>query len=198
MNITEKGKLITVHELKQIKREKGLGYFYIIEYGNGVKIGNTDNPYNRYKTIEHLALHYGDTAIGRMFLSYAHSNYIQNERLLHKHFSYCRLYGDKSERFDIKFDETINSLPDIKLKSQIEEEYDERKMRETAKFFWRITNNTAGLELIDKLEKIEIEEGIVDLLEELNIKAEQIRGAKSLDDVRAVILERINAQTYPS
>ena len=85
------------------------GYVYIIEYGEGIKIGCSKQPSKRINAIKSHARNYSDIIIGRIAVSTEHTNYKENEEMLHKHFGSFR--KAKSEIFRISFGEALSSLP---------------------------------------------------------------------------------------
>lgn len=105
-------KLYTYNKLKGIKQIKKSGFVYCIDYHNGnVKIGCTNNPRKRYKTLSNNAGNYGNYPLGKIWLSERCSNYRQIEKYLHKIFSEHRI--PNTELFKINFNEfgnIINSL----------------------------------------------------------------------------------------
>lgn len=99
-------------EIKNIEQEnknKYTGFFYILEWDNFVKIGSTKNPYQRLMALKRSAETYGQSQLGRIAFSVPHTNYKINEKKLHKNFSMHR--KEKSELFDLSFDEVVSNLP---------------------------------------------------------------------------------------
>ena len=103
------------------KNNKGtyLGFFYVLEYGDLVKIGSTKNPYQRISALMREATNYNNHAIGRFALSEPHTNYTENEKILHKAFASCRKTG--TELFDISFDEVVGNDIELEYKDETEE-----------------------------------------------------------------------------
>lgn len=88
-------------QLKEVKPdEKWQGFFYVVEYGDFVKIGSSINPYNRYITLKKQA-QYGLQKMGRIAISCSHTNFRQNEHKLHTHYSEARIEG--TELFRLPF-----------------------------------------------------------------------------------------------
>lgn len=109
-------KVVNEFELKQLENEiknSYLGVVYILQYGENVKIGSTNQPFTRYKTLKHNAEDYGNVKIGKISLSEAHTNYRRNESELHKIFRDYRRLG--TELFNISFDNAIEKLGNIEL-----------------------------------------------------------------------------------
>ena len=101
-------------ELRKIEKENTgdyTGFFYILEYGDLVKIGYTKNPYQRVMALKRNAENYGDLKLGKIALSIPHTNFSENEKKLHKKFSAYRKSG--SELFDLDFQEIISKVSDI-------------------------------------------------------------------------------------
>ena len=89
------------------------GHFYVVEYGDAVKIGSTNNPYNRYSAFVREGEKYGKAKIGRFAVSPRHTNYRENEKALHKIYADRRRQG--TELFDIRFEDAIKIPPEIEL-----------------------------------------------------------------------------------
>lgn len=86
-----------------------IGYIYILEYGDKkVKIGFSAKPYQRVMALKRNAEKYGNYKLGSIAISPAHTNYRDNEKILHKHFQEYR-DGD-SELFSLTLQETLSSL----------------------------------------------------------------------------------------
>lgn len=109
LKIFEKEELTKLKEVcKQTPEDRG--YFYLLEYGNRIKIGCSKNPYKRYCTLKREAEAYGNSKLGRIAISSPHTNYSQNEVLLHKVFSEKRVTG--TELFNLNFEDAIAGIPD--------------------------------------------------------------------------------------
>lgn len=96
-----------------------LGYVYVIEYGEGVKIGHSTNLQARYKQITSNAKNYADVAVGRIAFAIAHTNHKENESILHKHFAEKR-HG-KSELFTLTLEEFLENVPVLQFKDDSED-----------------------------------------------------------------------------
>lgn len=94
------------------EKQHGVGYFYLVEINNDVKIGCTQNPIQRYNTLEREIVKYGGGTIGKMALSQPHGNYQENEKHLHNYFSRYRVDGTELFIGDLNF--FINNLPELK------------------------------------------------------------------------------------
>ena len=111
-----------VKELERANRNNYIGFYYFLEWGNVVKIGCSKKPYQRLLALKRTAK-YGGLCIGRIGISQGHTNYAENEKILHKHFADYR--KNDTELFSISFIDAVNSIPsDIVLK-------DETKKKET-------------------------------------------------------------------
>ena len=59
-----------------------LGFIYFLEYGENIKIGYSRKPSNRMKQLKNQA-EYGKIKLGNVAISKPHTNYRENEKLLH-------------------------------------------------------------------------------------------------------------------
>nr|DAW77786.1 MAG TPA: hypothetical protein [Caudoviricetes sp.] len=98
-----------VRTIEQNKSSPYVGFFYILEWDNYIKIGCTSNPYQRIITLKHQAEKYGNVIIGRYVLSVPHTNYQENEKLLHKKFDSYRIKG--TELFSLNLDIVVKNIP---------------------------------------------------------------------------------------
>lgn len=106
-------------ELKKCKKDNDyMGFFYAIEYGDLIKIGSTNNPYQRVMTLKRQAEKYGNTKIGNLVLSKQHTNYSENERQLHAYYKNKRKKG--TELFNITISEFCENISktNIEYKNQ--------------------------------------------------------------------------------
>ena len=95
------------------------GYVYAIEYGHGVKIGCTTKLKSRIKSIKRDAKNYSDLHAGAFAYSQPHTNYRENEKLLHKFFEADRV--KRSERFSFSLCSFLDNLPLIKFRDESNE-----------------------------------------------------------------------------
>lgn len=100
----------SVRTVEKENKDKHTGFFYILEWDNITKIGSTKRPYQRIMALKRSAENYGNSKIGRATISVPHTNYVENEKLLHKVFEKSRKKG--SELFDISFEEVLSKIPD--------------------------------------------------------------------------------------
>lgn len=106
----EFGEVRTVEE----NRKEFMGFFYVIEYGDLVKIGSTKNPYQRLSQIKRQALKYADIKIGNIAISKQHTNYRDNESKIHKLLSDYR--KDGTELFNISFEMAVKVIENSDIK----------------------------------------------------------------------------------
>lgn len=85
-----------------------MGFYYILEYGNCIKIGSSKSPYTRLRQLRRQAEKYGNTSIGRMALSINHTNYRENEKVIHEIFKEYKI-GD-TELFNINLEDFIEKF----------------------------------------------------------------------------------------
>ena len=112
-----------IKELKENSKKSELGYFYILEWDNGVKIGSTKRPVQRIQAFMQTAEKYGNAVLGRVAFSIPHINYKGNEAILHQYFSDFRMNG--TELFSIDFDRVISNIPDnLEYEKEIERNHD--------------------------------------------------------------------------
>lgn len=107
-------KIFPPNSIKEIKDEYKdaddyLGYFYIVEYNDYVKIGSSRNLPQRYLSIKRECEKYNNGKIGRIAISkIAHTNYKENEVYLHNYFSQNRI--NNTELFNLIFDDVISQI----------------------------------------------------------------------------------------
>lgn len=115
--ISNELKIFAEDELNQLKeiesnnKNKYTGFFYVLEYGDWIKIGSTKSPYTRITTLKSNAEKYGNTTTGRIIISSPHTNYIDNEKKLHTFFSEYRKPG--TELFNLSLDEALGEINNI-------------------------------------------------------------------------------------
>ena len=88
-----------------------LGYVYFVEYGKHVKIGCTKNPIKRLGSLYSNAKSYHDIELGRIYITPKHTNYRENESILHSYFINKR--KENSELFSITIEDAIDSISKI-------------------------------------------------------------------------------------
>lgn len=82
------------------------------------------NPLERLRTLSSNAKLYHDVVLGRIYITPMHTNYPENERILHRHFALRR--KDNSELFSISIEEAIGSIAEIPL-SFLDESAEKKK-----------------------------------------------------------------------
>lgn len=106
----------SISDIKEIQKNKSteyMGFFYVLEYDDCVKIGCTRNPYERIRTLVHDAEKYGKSHTNRVAISLEHTNYRENEKFLHKLFASYRKLG--TELFNITFDEAVSTIKNVDI-----------------------------------------------------------------------------------
>lgn len=112
----------SVEDFPKIRdNDHSLGFVYVVEHGDMVKIGFTANPHDRFLVKYKPAFQRGYEA-GRVFISPAHRQYIETEHALHKSFADLRISG--TELFKIKFSENIPTMMCMALETN--DFYDKR------------------------------------------------------------------------
>ncbi|WP_029423510.1 GIY-YIG nuclease family protein [Alicyclobacillus macrosporangiidus] len=94
-----------------------LGFVYVVEYGSFIKIGKTQNPHQRMKSIKSVGRNYGDTTIGRILVSRPHTNFNENERSIHEALSHHRVRG---ELFAMTLDEFMAGKFGLTFRDDVE------------------------------------------------------------------------------
>lgn len=94
-------------EIKDFQKEKPnavMGIVYAVECDKGYcKIGMSSIPADRTFTIKHYISDYMQFPVNRIMISKWHTNYKENEKILHEHFSNCRI--PNTELFMVGADE---------------------------------------------------------------------------------------------
>lgn len=102
------------YELEKIKAiEKNIkssyvGFIYILEYGKNIKIGHSKKPSTRIKSLKNQA-RYNDCKLEKIAISKPHTNYINNERLLHEYFKQYRI--SETELFSMTLQQALSEFP---------------------------------------------------------------------------------------
>lgn len=109
MRIFDRCDISKLKDYETAVEETQTGCFYILEVDNIVKIGSTLHPFRRFESLRQTLEKYSDRKIGRFAVSIPHSNYYENERMLHTYFAYKR--KPTTELFNMTFEETICKLP---------------------------------------------------------------------------------------
>lgn len=101
-----------VDNLKQIEdmiTNRYVGFIYILEWDDMVKIGCTTKPCQRFVALKNQAEKYGNVQLGRVVISKEHTNYKKNELKLHQHFREYRVDG--TELFKVSMEQVISEIP---------------------------------------------------------------------------------------
>ena len=87
------------------------GFVYAVEFGIGIKIGHTNNIVKRVTSFERDIRNYSNRCIGAIVFSQTHTNHLDNERILHKHFKKYR--PGKAELFKLTLADFCRDLPHL-------------------------------------------------------------------------------------
>ena len=93
-----------------------IGYVYVLEADNIVKIGKTMNIQSRLRELKYSLKEYGGKELNRIAISVLHKNYGKTEKYLHSFFSQYR--KGNTELFDIDFDTVLEQMPDLHLQTE--------------------------------------------------------------------------------
>lgn len=98
---------VSLDELKEIERNRDgeTGFVYLLQYGNGIKIGCTKRPYSRIMNWINMANNYSDVGAGDIYISIPHYKYSKSEKAIHKFFKEKRI--PKTELFKISMEEAV-------------------------------------------------------------------------------------------
>lgn len=94
------------------------GYIYAIEYGSCIKIGHSRKPHQRINALLSQAKNYAGIELGWFIISKPHTNYMENERLIHTFFKSKRTSG---ELFSITLEHFLNNLPELRFLDETED-----------------------------------------------------------------------------
>ena len=94
------------NEEEYVKEHKSSGVCYLLEVDNCVKIGCTSDPKTRYKALKHSIEKYGNSKIGRFYITKQCINYKEVESIIHNHFSDSR--KNKTEIFNLSIEDVLN------------------------------------------------------------------------------------------
>lgn len=98
------------NKIEEIKKERKMdyyGYVYALEWGNTVKIGQTINFKERLTALKCTA-RYANAKIGKIAISIPHSNYIENEKRLHKIYNRQRI--ENTELFKTNLSDVATTM----------------------------------------------------------------------------------------
>ena len=108
MKVFELKDLNLIQQIEKSHSNSYMGFVYILELGNMVKIGSTYQPYQRLIALKRQAEKYGNIELGKFALSKEHTNYIENENMMHEHFKKFR--KDGTELFNISMECAIEKF----------------------------------------------------------------------------------------
>lgn len=91
-----------------------MGIVYACEYGENVKIGSSGEPYSRLTTLIRNAEKYGGLSIGAFAITPLHTNFRDNEKLLHSFFANSRVEG--TDLFSISLQQAIDKAKKLELR----------------------------------------------------------------------------------
>ncbi len=138
-------KLIEFHPLnieklqeiqRLIKEFEFMGVVYFLEYGDALKIGSTKLPYTRFSQLLQNAKNYANKSVGRFLITMPHTNYLENERKIHRYFHYSR--SGNFELFSMCADDFLSHFYNIGLDFENRSEEMELIAEEKVKFFKKI------------------------------------------------------------
>lgn len=93
-------------KIKDFQKEKPnsvVGIIYVIGYNNSFcKIGMSSLPADRTLALRHYISDYMQMSVDKIAISSWHTNYKQNEKLLHENFSSCRIPNTELFSCDIQ------------------------------------------------------------------------------------------------
>lgn len=101
-----------IDNLKQIEdmvTNRYMGFIYILEWDDMVKIGCTTKPCQRFVALKNQAEKYGNVQLGKVAISKEHTNYKKNELKLHQYFREYRVNG--TELFKTSMEQVISEIP---------------------------------------------------------------------------------------
>jgi hypothetical protein len=115
-NITNS--LFLIKEIEKFQNNnKFLGFFYIIEYNDYIKIGSTMNPTNRISDLKNQAISH-KRLIKKIILSKPHFNFLENEKYL---LNSVKEYLINGEYFNTTFDNIKHYINDLSFNVDIKQ-----------------------------------------------------------------------------
>ena len=94
---------------REFFRDERIGYVYICECGNAVKIGQTGKPMTRLFTHKYMSRVYGENEVGRIAITSHFSFFKELEHYLHLQLAEYRR-SIREEFFNITFDSAVHIL----------------------------------------------------------------------------------------
>lgn len=95
-------------KLEKNKSSAYMGFLYIIEWGENIKIGCSKSPRTRYAALKRQAEKYGKERLRRIAISDEHTNYFDSEKIAHEIVSEHRL--DSTELFSLSLESAIDRI----------------------------------------------------------------------------------------
>jgi hypothetical protein len=115
LKIFEKKDFYKIKDMQKEKPNAVMGIVYAIGYNNGFcKIGMSSLPADRTSALSHYISDYMQMPVDKIVISGWHTNYRQNERILHEEFSSCRI--PNTELFSCDIQEVIDFMNDDGIK----------------------------------------------------------------------------------
>lgn len=108
-----------IKAMEKTLKETYLGIVYFLEYGNLLKIGCTNRPYQRMGNLKRSAVNYADLTISRVAIGFKGTNYRKIENAFHKALHEYR--KDGTELFNISLEDAISTTIDIEPEDRSEE-----------------------------------------------------------------------------
>lgn len=150
-----------IKELEKGKSSPYVGFVYIFEWNNKIKIGSTAHPHKRIIDLRGVKKYGNVNQSGHVAISKECTNYAENERKLHKLFSEVRITG--TELFDISFEDIVANIPQIELKNESKQK--QEKGESLVEYFKKINTELLDKEMYDMINN-HPEEFMYKLLEE--------------------------------
>ncbi|MDE7093851.1 MAG: GIY-YIG nuclease family protein, partial [Oscillospiraceae bacterium] len=98
-----------IKSIESTTKDSFFGFIYFLEYGENIKIGYSQTPSSRIKQLKKQA-EYGKIKLGNVAISKPHTNYRENEKLLHQYFNQNRISG--TELFSVTLKQILSNLPE--------------------------------------------------------------------------------------
>ena len=105
----------TIRAIERARSSEHVGFIYVLEWDDAVKIGCTMYPCRRLKELKRQAERYGNVSLNRFAISKEHTNYRENERKMHEHFAKYRrgnteIFYITMKEIEVKFPKHIEFL----------------------------------------------------------------------------------------
>ena len=144
-----------------------LGYFYVLDCGDRVKIGSTMNPIRRYKELYNFLCSYGALDVTTMYISKVGTNYFENENTLHKLFNSYQL--NNTEMYKISVSVVLSKAKDLAINDESKKLIE--RDRQTAKNIEEFTDEMFGISDLKAMDlssknKIDKEQNFIDCVNE--------------------------------